>query len=117
MHDRVLLAATRRDDDGVDARFHRALVAALLDAADLGAGGGELLARLSVLDPGLTLIGVDLAPRADESTAWVTRLRDGSFDTHLKTLRAEHARRCTQMLAAILEAMDWLGVGPDAFDE
>src|SRR5215211_5564965 len=28
-------------------------------------------------------------------------LRDGSFDQHLKTLRAEHARRCTQMIAAV----------------
>ena len=28
-------------------------------------------------------------------------IRDGSFDTHLKGLRAEHARRCAQMLAAI----------------
>jgi 2-aminoadipate transaminase len=28
-------------------------------------------------------------------------IRDGSFDAHLKTLRVEHARRCTAMLAAI----------------
>lgn len=35
----------------------------LATVVDLGAGGGELLTRLSVLEPGLTLIGVDLAPR------------------------------------------------------
>ena len=37
-----------------------------LDAlVDLGAGGGELLARLHSIDPSLRLTGVDLAPRPD----------------------------------------------------
>lgn len=35
----------------------------LSTVVDVGAGGGELLARLSVIDPKLTLVGVDLAPR------------------------------------------------------
>jgi SAM-dependent MidA family methyltransferase len=35
----------------------------LSTVVDLGAGGGELLARLSVIDPDLTLVGVDLASR------------------------------------------------------
>jgi 2-aminoadipate transaminase len=30
-----------------------------------------------------------------------TLIRDGSFDGHLVTLRSEHARRCTAMLASI----------------
>ena len=37
----------------------------LSTVVDVGAGGGELLARLSVIDPGLTLVGVDLAPRPE----------------------------------------------------
>jgi len=28
-------------------------------------------------------------------------IRQGSFDTHLKTLREEHARRCAQMVTAL----------------
>jgi DNA-binding transcriptional MocR family regulator len=28
-------------------------------------------------------------------------MRQGTFDAHLKTIRAEHAKRCTQMIAAI----------------
>ena len=35
----------------------------LSTVVDLGAGGGELLTRLSRIDPGLTLVGVDLAGR------------------------------------------------------
>jgi SAM-dependent MidA family methyltransferase len=35
----------------------------LSTVVDLGAGGGELLTRLSHIDPGLTLVGVDVAPR------------------------------------------------------
>lgn len=35
----------------------------LRTVVDLGAGGGELLSHLNDLDPGLRLIGVDLAPR------------------------------------------------------
>jgi DNA-binding transcriptional MocR family regulator len=32
-------------------------------------------------------------------------LRQGTFDAHLKTIRAEHAKRCTQMIAAIQRYM------------
>ena len=28
-------------------------------------------------------------------------IREGSFDSHLKTLRTEHARRCSQMTGAL----------------
>ena len=33
--------------------------------------------------------------------AMATLIRDGSFDSHLVTLRAEHARRCAAMLTSI----------------
>ena len=48
-----------------------------LDAVvDLGAGGGELLARLHGIDPALRLTGVDLAPRPDlpDDIAWADEL-------------------------------------------
>ena len=48
-----------------------------LDAAvDLGAGGGELLARLHGIDPGLRLTGVELASRPDlpGDIAWTDEL-------------------------------------------
>ena len=48
-----------------------------LDAVvDLGAGGGELLARLHGIDPALRLTGVDLAPRPDlpAGIAWTDEL-------------------------------------------
>jgi DNA-binding transcriptional MocR family regulator len=32
-------------------------------------------------------------------------LRQGTFDAHLRTLRAEHARRCTQMIATLQRHM------------
>jgi SAM-dependent MidA family methyltransferase len=35
----------------------------LSTVVDVGAGGGELLARLSVIDAGLTLVGIDVADR------------------------------------------------------
>jgi SAM-dependent MidA family methyltransferase len=43
---------------------------------DLGAGGGELLARLHDIDPALRLTGVDLAPRPDlpDDIAWAEEL-------------------------------------------
>ena len=43
---------------------------------DLGAGGGELLARLHGIDPALRLTGVDLAPRPDlpDDVAWADEL-------------------------------------------
>jgi DNA-binding transcriptional MocR family regulator len=71
-----------------------------------------------VLAPGLRLGWLSAAPsivdqmaiikqRLDPHTqnlvqfAMAALIRDGSFDAHLLTLRAEHARRCTAMLAAI----------------
>ncbi len=71
-----------------------------------------------VLAPGLRLGWISAAPsivdqiaiikqRLDPHTqnlvqfAMARLIRDGSFDAHLGTLRAEHARRCTAMLAAI----------------
>jgi 2-aminoadipate transaminase len=71
-----------------------------------------------VLAPGLRLGWLSAAPsivdqmaiikqRLDPHTqnlvqfAMAALIRDGSFDAHLVTLRAEHARRCATMLAAI----------------
>ena len=71
-----------------------------------------------VLAPGLRLGWLSAAPsivdqmaiikqRLDPHTqnlvqfAMATLIRDGSFDAHLGTLRTEHARRCTAMLASI----------------
>ena len=71
-----------------------------------------------VLAPGLRLGWLSAAPsivdqiaiikqRLDPHTqnlvqfAMARFIREGSFDAHLKTLRAEHARRCSQMLVAI----------------
>jgi DNA-binding transcriptional MocR family regulator len=71
-----------------------------------------------VLAPGLRLGWLSAAPsivdqiaiikqRLDPHTqnlvqfAMAELIRDGSFDAHLQTLRAEHARRCTAMLHAI----------------
>ena len=71
-----------------------------------------------VLAPGLRLGWLSAAPsivdqiaimkqRLDPHTqnlvqfAMARLIRNGSFDNHLKVLRAEHARRCTMMVAAI----------------
>jgi DNA-binding transcriptional MocR family regulator len=71
-----------------------------------------------VLAPGLRLGWLSAAPsivdqmaiikqRLDPHTqnlvqfAMASLIRDGSFDAHLVTLRAEHARRCAAMLASI----------------
>ena len=71
-----------------------------------------------VLAPGLRLGWLSAAPsivdqiaiikqRLDPHTqnlgqfAMARFIRDGNFDTHLRTLRAEHARRCAMMIAAI----------------
>jgi DNA-binding transcriptional MocR family regulator len=71
-----------------------------------------------VLAPGLRLGWLSAAPsivdqiaiikqRLDPHTqnlvqfAMARLIRDGNFDRHLKTLRAEHARRCNSMLASI----------------
>jgi DNA-binding transcriptional MocR family regulator len=71
-----------------------------------------------VLAPGLRLGWLSAAPSIIEQIAIIKQrldphtqnlvqfamarfIRDGGFDRHLKTLRAEHARRCTAMLAAM----------------
>jgi len=71
-----------------------------------------------VLAPGLRLGWLSAAPsiveqiaimkqRLDPHTqnlvqfAMARLIREGSFDSHLRVLRAEHARRCTMMVAAI----------------
>jgi DNA-binding transcriptional MocR family regulator len=71
-----------------------------------------------VLAPGLRLGWLSAAPsivdqiaiikqRLDPHTqnlvqfAMARLIRDGSFDAHLRTLRTEHARRCSMMLTAI----------------
>ena len=71
-----------------------------------------------VLAPGLRLGWLSAAPsivdqmaiikqRLDPHTqnlvqfAMARLIRDGSFDAHLRTLRAEHARRCAAMLTSI----------------
>lgn len=62
---------------GALARLARS--AGLRAVVDLGAGRGELLARLRELDPGLRLHGVDLAGRPDRLPAevgWSDRLPD-----------------------------------------
>jgi len=48
----------------------------LSTVVDVGAGGGELLARLSVIDAGLTLIGVDVADRPTNLPAGIEWRRD-----------------------------------------
>jgi 2-aminoadipate transaminase len=71
-----------------------------------------------VLAPGLRLGWLTAAPSIVEQIALIKQrldphtqnlvqfamarfIRDGSFDDHLKRLRAEHARRCTMMVAAL----------------
>jgi DNA-binding transcriptional MocR family regulator len=71
-----------------------------------------------VMAPGLRLGWLSAAPSIIEQLALIKQrldphtqnlvqfamarlIRQGSFDEHLETLRAEHARRCTGMLAAV----------------
>jgi SAM-dependent MidA family methyltransferase len=62
--------------------FAQALVrltreAGLDTVVDIGAGRGELLAQIHALDPGLELLGVEVAPRPeglDRAVAWTTAL-------------------------------------------
>jgi DNA-binding transcriptional MocR family regulator len=71
-----------------------------------------------VLAPGLRLGWLSVAPSIVEQIAIIKQrldphtqnlvqfalarlIRDGSFDAHLRTLRAEHARRCSMMVASI----------------
>jgi 2-aminoadipate transaminase len=63
---------------------------------------GWLCATPSIVDQ-IAIIKQRLDPHTQNLVqfAMARLLRDGSFDSHLKGLRAEHARRCAQMLAAI----------------
>ena len=63
---------------------------------------GWLSATPSIVDQ-IAIIKQRLDPHTQNlgQFALARLIRDGSFDTHLKTLRAEHARRCMQMVAAI----------------
>jgi DNA-binding transcriptional MocR family regulator len=75
-----------------------------------------------VMAPGLRLGWIAAAPsivdqiaiikqRLDPHTPNLVQLaiarlmRQGTFDAHLKTIRAEHAKRCTQMIAAVQRHM------------
>jgi DNA-binding transcriptional MocR family regulator len=63
---------------------------------------GWICATPSIIDQ-MALIKQRLDPSTQNLVqfAMARLLREGSFDTHLKTLRAEHAKRCTLMLSAI----------------
>ncbi|HEX6972808.1 MAG TPA: PLP-dependent aminotransferase family protein [Vicinamibacterales bacterium] len=63
---------------------------------------GWLSAAPSIVDQ-MAIIKQRLDPHTQNLVqfAMARLMRHGSFDAHLKTLRAEHARRCTQMTAAI----------------
>jgi DNA-binding transcriptional MocR family regulator len=75
-----------------------------------------------VMAPGLRLGWIAAAPSIVEQIAIIKQrldphtpnlvqmavarmMRQGAFDSHLRTIRAEHARRCTQMIAAIQRYM------------
>jgi DNA-binding transcriptional MocR family regulator len=63
---------------------------------------GWLSAARSIVEQ-IALIKQRMDPHTQNLAQFaVARLiRDGSFDEHLRMIRAEHARRCTQMIAAI----------------
>jgi 2-aminoadipate transaminase len=63
---------------------------------------GWLSANPSIVDQ-IAIIKQRLDPHTQNLVqfAMARFIREGSFDAHLKTLRAEHARRCGQMLAAL----------------
>jgi DNA-binding transcriptional MocR family regulator len=63
---------------------------------------GWLSATPSIVDQ-IALIKQRLDPHTQNLVqfALARLLRDGSFDKHVKTLRAEHSRRCGLMLAAM----------------
>ena len=67
---------------------------------------GWLSAARSIVDQ-IALIKQRMDPHTQNLAQFaVARLiRDGSFDDHLRTVRTEHARRCTQMVAAIQRHM------------
>ena len=63
---------------------------------------GWLSATPSIIDQ-IAIIKQRLDPHTQNLVqfAMARLIREGSFDSHLKTLRAEHARRCAQMLTAM----------------
>ena len=63
---------------------------------------GWLSAAPSIVDQ-IAIIKQRLDPHTQNLVqfAMARLIRERSFDAHLRTLRAEHARRCTQMIAAI----------------
>ncbi|MEP6914080.1 MAG: PLP-dependent aminotransferase family protein [Acidobacteriota bacterium] len=63
---------------------------------------GWLSAAPSIIDQ-IAIIKQRLDPHTQNLVqfAMARLIREGSFDNHLKTLRAEHARRCAQMIAAL----------------
>jgi DNA-binding transcriptional MocR family regulator len=63
---------------------------------------GWLCATPSIIDQ-LAIIKQRLDPHTQNLVQFVMArlIGDGSFDTHLRTLRSEHGRRCSQMLAAV----------------
>jgi DNA-binding transcriptional MocR family regulator len=75
-----------------------------------------------VMAPGLRLGWISAAPSIVDQIAIIKQrldphtpnlaqfavarlMRQGAFDAHLRTIRAEHARRCTQMMAALQRLM------------
>lgn len=75
-----------------------------------------------VMAPGLRLGWISAAPSIVDQIAIIKQridphtpnlaqfavarlMRQGAFDAHLRTIRAEHARRCTQMIAAMQRHM------------
>ena len=77
-------AAHFRTSVHASSQFARALVRMTRDAGldtvvDIGAGRGELLAQMAALDPGLDLLGVEVAARPrglDPAIAWTSALPD-----------------------------------------
>jgi 2-aminoadipate transaminase len=63
---------------------------------------GWLSAAPSIVDQ-IAIIKQRLDPHTQNLVqfAMARLIREGSFDSHLKTLRAEHSRRCAQMLMAL----------------
>jgi DNA-binding transcriptional MocR family regulator len=63
---------------------------------------GWLSAAPSIIDQ-IAIIKQRLDPHTQNLVqfAMARLIREGSFDAHLRTLRAEHARRCARMMAAI----------------
>ena len=63
---------------------------------------GWLSAARSIVDQ-IALIKQRMDPHTQNlaQLAVARLIRDGSFDEHLRAIRAEHARRCAQMIAAI----------------